>query len=260
MAGIARGWLLGALLLLFAGACDSQTGPDPEGDYLVRGEAPRQERVYSGALRIADSGPGYRLTWILDQHEVYSGAALYIDNVLGAVYWAGRDPGPDLGVVIYRIKDGDLTGTWRAAASDKTGLETLRGSPGLAGQYEIVHGENPDGVAYSGTVQMVRQGRIHDLRWYLPDLAYVGRGIRIGDLLVVGYGRGKAPGIVAYCMTSEDGKGVWSYGAAKGLGKEVIRRSREDANGQSDTATTESDCTTSAEGDLAFAPAEPLPN
>jgi hypothetical protein len=131
----------------------------------------------------------------------------------------------------------------------------LRGSPGLAGQYEIVHGESPDGATYSGTVQMARQGRIHDMRWYLPDLAYVGRGIRVGDLLVVGYARGKAPGIVAYCMTSENGNGVWSYGEARGLGKEVISRSGEkDAIGQSDTGTTEADCKTPVEGDLALGP------
>jgi hypothetical protein len=255
MAGIARRWLIGALFLLFAGGCDSETGPDPAGDYLVRGEAPKKERLYSGALRIADSGPGYRLGWVLDQGEVYDGTGLYIDNVLGAVYWAGQKPGPDVGVVIYRIKDGELTGTWLPAASDETGRETLRGSPGLAGRYEIVHGENPDGGTYSGTVEMTRQGRIHDLRWYVPKLAYVGRGIRVGDLLVVGYARGKAPGIVAYCMTSENGKGVWSYGGARGLGTEVISRSgNKDAPGQSDGVTVEPDCKALTEGDVALSP------
>jgi hypothetical protein len=252
-----RRWAIGALFLLFAGACDSETGPDPAGDYRVRGETPRQESLYAGALRIAENGPGYRLTWILDGGEVYSGAALYIDNVLGAVYWPGQTPNPGFAIAIYRVNGGELSGTWLTTATEdsKTGREVLRGSPDLVGQYEIVQGEGPDGGTYSGTVQMVRQGRIHDMRWYLPDLTFVGRGLRLGDLLVVAYARGQAPGIVAYCMTSETGKGVWSYGKARGIGTEVISRSlKKEAFGPSDIISIESDCKTLIGGDLALGP------
>jgi hypothetical protein len=129
MAETLRRWLIGALLLLSAGACDSETGPDPTGDYVVRGETARHERLYAGALRIAEYGPGYHLTWILDRREVYNGAALFTDNVLGAVYWPGRIPSPDLAVAIYRIDGGELSGTWLPAAKEysEIGRETLKG-------------------------------------------------------------------------------------------------------------------------------------
>lgn len=257
MARTSLGRWFGALLLLFAAACDSGTAVDPAGDYQVRGETVGKERIYSGALRIKSYGPGYHLTWLLDQRELYRGTGLYRENVLGAVYWSGRIPSPDLAVVIYRIKGGTLEGTWLPADSayKATGREVLKGSESLAGSYEIAVGENPDGSSYSGVVQMERRGRIFELRWYMPALTYVGRGVQVGDVLVVGYGSRVAPGIVAYCMTTENGKGLWSYGEAKGIGTEVISRGiRKEAFGTADMASIEVECNDLVDGSLAMAP------
>jgi hypothetical protein len=226
-------------------ACDSGASLDPSGDYQVRGETVQQEQLYSGVLRVARNGPGYHLTWLLGQHEMYHGTALYADNVLGAVYWFGPMPSPDMAVAIYRIEGGELNGTWLPAAEgpSKPGREVLTGSSSLAGRYEISVGENPDGSTYSGAVEMERRGRIYEMRWYMPGLTYVGRGVRLGDVLIVGYGSSIAPGVVGYCMTSENGKGVWSYGEAKGFGTEAISRGiKKDAFGSADIGSIESAC------------------
>jgi hypothetical protein len=245
MARIVRRYCAAALLLVFLGACDSKSGPDPSGDYQVKGEALNKRPIYTGRLRIESRGPGYDLIWLLGQREIYRGKALYTDNVLAAVYWAGGVPTPDLAVGVYRISGGDLTGTWIPATGsvDDSGREVLKGSPMLAGSYEIALGENPDGSTYSGHVEIAHAGRLYELRWYLPDLTYVGRGVRLGDRLVVGYASRGAPGVVAYCMTDDDGKGVWSYGNAKGMGTELISRSvKKDAFGSADIVSIELAC------------------
>ena len=237
-------WFAAALLLL-ASACDSQDGGDPAGGYQIRGHAAGNARTYIGELRIAPFGPGYDLIWRLDQGDMYRGTALLADHVLGAVYWIGPRPTPDISVAVFAVKGGTLTGTWMPAIGGvpRPGREELAGPENLNGSYDIVVGENPDGSSYKGHVEITRTGKTYWLRWYLPELTYVGRGVRVGDKLVVGYASRIAPGVVAYCMMGENGKGVWSFGNANGLGTELISQNlNKDAFGESNMNAIESRC------------------
>ena len=221
-----RYWVLGVVLALAGSGTGRATEGlvNPAGDYTIDGNTVAGGRSYAGRLEIVQRGPAYALAWRLDQGDAYTGVALLEDDILGAVYWSGSNR--NLGIVIYRIEGGTLTGTWAPAnaAIEAAGRETLKGSSSLSGRYDITLGQQPNsGGRYSGQVEIKRTGETYELQWFLPNPSYVGRGIRVGDLLVVGYGP-ESPGVVAYCMTDQGGDGVWSYGASRGLGREVIAR------------------------------------
>jgi len=235
--GSLKRWIIPFLLIVIA-ACDSSgqattTGTDPAGRYRITGQTVAKNRIYAGELEIDESGAAYSLAWRLDAGDAYSGTAIYVDGVLGGVYWTGARPSRDLGIVVYQINGRELTGTWlpAGAKSDSLGRENLKGSPGLDGRYEVTLGENPGGGGgkYSGHVEIARHGQTYDVRWFLPGPAYIGQGIRIGDVLVVGYSKGTAAGVIAYCMTEDGGQGLWSFGESRSLGEETISRSEEAA-------------------------------
>jgi hypothetical protein len=205
-----------------AAAAESQVS----GDYDAQGRS-AQGQAYQGAVRIAPLGQGYGIAWRLAGGDTYRGVALKVDSVLGAVYWSDRQRLDGVGIVLYRIDGGELQGLWMPARADATviGRENLKGSPDLAGRYQITLGENPDNMTnYDGHVEIARQGDTYRLEWFTPDLSAVGNGIRLGDILVVGYAVGQAPGTVGYCVTEMGLLGLWSFGQETALGKEVLRR------------------------------------
>jgi hypothetical protein len=159
-----------------------------------------------------------------------------MDNVLGAVYWPDQQRLRGHGIVVYHIDGGELQGIWLVAnGPQKIGRETLKGSPELIGEYKITLGENPDDLTnYSGTVRMERHGDVYQVAWYTPKLSYIGNGIRIGDVLVVGYAIGEAPGTVAYCLGKSGLLGVWSFGGQATLGKEVLKRHSDASQPEAD--------------------------
>jgi hypothetical protein len=225
-------WFI-AFILLAVGACDSPpqlasvSPSNPAGQYEIKGETVSKNRAYAGELQIEQNGPGFNLAWRLDQGDAYRGAAMAADNVLGAVYWTADRSSRDFGIVVYQIDGGELKGIWMPAGAKITaaGREDLEGSPDLDGRYEVTLGWNPDRRStYSGHVEIDRNAETYDVRWFLPDLVFVGKGVRVGDVLVVGYSARTAPGVIAYCMTEDGGQGIWSHGSAGGLGSEVIAR------------------------------------
>ncbi len=242
-----RGWLA-ALLALCTAACAAGPVPatlaqlDPVGQYQIKGQTVSKNRTYTGELKIEPNGPGFALAWHLDHGDIYRGTALVTGNVLGAVYWDGSGPGHDLGIVVYRIDGGILRGTWMLAAPKITtaGREDLKGSEDLQGRYEVILGQNPEHHGrYGGYVEIDHNGPTYELRWFVPALAFVGKGVRVGDVLVVGYSSTVAPGVIAYCLTKNGGAGVWSHGRAEGLGAEVIAR---DGTAIGDLASGQPDC------------------
>jgi hypothetical protein len=73
----------------------------------------------------------------------------------------------------------------------------------LAGVYAC-EGTRPDGVEYSGTVEIVRNEGTYQLLWTLPPHEqYIGIGIRNGDVLAVSY-FGGMPGLVVYRLEQGD--------------------------------------------------------
>ena len=215
-----------AALVLCALAWSASADSQISGDYDAQGKS-AQGQAYQGAVRIAPLGQGYGIAWRLAGGDTYRGVALKVDDVLGAVYWSDRQQLQGLGIVMYRIDGGELQGLWMPARTDASiiGRENLSGSPDLAGRYRITLGENPDNMTnYDGQVEITRQGDAYHVEWFTPDLSAVGNGVRLGDILVVGYAAGQAPGTVGYCVTPTGLLGAWTFGEATALGKEVLRR------------------------------------
>jgi hypothetical protein len=217
-------WVVLALALCLGAPAALLADTNLSGDYDAAGQT-SNGRGYTGQVKIVARGEGYAIAWRLDQGDAYRGLAIKMDNVLGAVYWPDKSPLHGHGIVAYHIEGGELQGIWLlAGGNQKSGRENLKGSPGLAGDYAITLGENPDDVTnYGGRVRMERRGDVYRVSWYTPDLSYVGNGIRIGDVLVVGYAAGQVPGTVAYCLGKDGLLGVWTYGGQAELGKEVLK-------------------------------------
>ena len=90
-------WITPVLLIAIA-ACDNggntttATGTDPAGQYRIVGQTVTKSRTYAGQLEIERSGAAYALAWRLDGGDIYGGTAIYLDGVLGGVYWTGARP------------------------------------------------------------------------------------------------------------------------------------------------------------------------
>jgi hypothetical protein len=94
---------------------------------------------------------------------------------------------------------------------------------GAAGDY-AVEGENPGGSgSYSGTVKVVQTGpQTFEVRWRIGNTTFVGTGVGDDQFLSVGYKSGGSNyGVALYVASGGSWQGVWAYGGAKEIGKEV---------------------------------------
>jgi hypothetical protein len=196
------------------------------GAYTVQGKT-ADGQAYGGRVEIAPHGKGVTLDWALDRGDSYVGRGLQLDQVLGGVYWEPDERFNDPGIVVYRIDGGRLQGIWmpQGAPTNLVGREDLLGPASLEGRFEITLGEHPGGGShYTGHVEVTRRGDTYFFHWYAPNDSYVGSGIRIGNIMVVGYAVGRAPGTVAYCIHGKDLDGAWAYGDQTRLGREALHR------------------------------------
>jgi hypothetical protein len=149
------------------------------------------------------------------------GFALRLDNVLGVV---AEDTDRDFGVVLYRVQGGHLEGIWQGNQGPRwtvLGQENLDGPDTLDGQFVISLGVNPDGSHYSGKVSIHRAGRMYSVNWYTHGLRYIGTGVLVGDIFVVGYAADHRSGVAAYCLRSAKmGEGITALITDGGLGSE----------------------------------------
>jgi hypothetical protein len=215
-----------AMLLLAMMASAALAESPLAGTYKAEGKT-ADGAAYDGKLEIAPQGRGIALTWALDGGTGYSGRGFQFDDVLGGVYWADAEHFTDPGIVIYRIDGGKLQGLWmpQGGPNNVLGREDLLGPASLEGRFEIILGEHPGGRShYTGYVDVDRRGDTYYFHWYAPRDSYVGNGIRIGDIMVVGYAIGRAPGTIAYCVRGGELDGAWAYGQDARLGREMLHR------------------------------------
>ncbi len=219
-------WLSFILLLgAFAAPAAAQ---DVAGLYDIQGKFPNG-KDYGGAVKIVPFGSAHAILWKLADGQGYEGLAIRQGNVLGAGYAAGKLP---FGWVVYRVAGGVLDGEWVTSGDPKAelGRETLEGPATLGGKYKITLGQNRDGTTnYTGEVIIKPDGDTFLVAWMVPNLAYVGRGVRIGDVLVVAYGRGqdprKLPGVVAYKIDDANAMdGIWATAGSPQTGTEALKR------------------------------------
>jgi hypothetical protein len=219
-----------ALILVVFGFATPVFAQDISGDYEATGTFPNG-KAYGGAVKIVPFGTAHAMLWKLDNGPGYQGLALRQGDVLGSAY---ASKGVPFGLVVYRIAGGTLDGEWISTGDVKAelGRETLQGPEKLGGTYKITLGQNRDGTTnYTGEVIIKPYGHTYLVAWMVPNLAYVGRGVRIGDVLVVAYGRGEGsnaqqrPGVVAYQIEDADNMvGVWADAGTEQTGTENLRR------------------------------------
>jgi hypothetical protein len=197
---------------------------DLTGLYDVQGQYP-SGKSYQGLVKIVDYGSAQAILWKLADGGAYEGLAIQDGDMLGSAYGIGKAA---FGLVLYRINGGTLDGKWLDSGKVKAGLgrETLQGPPGLNGAYQITLGENRDETTnYSGTVIIKPDGGTYLLAWMVPKLAYIGRGVRVGDVLVVAFSHDpqRIPGVVAY-KADAAGRldGVWAAGNSSRTGLETL--------------------------------------
>lgn len=88
---------------------------------------------------------------------------------------------------------------------------TLLMAQSLAGSYRA-EGRNPDGSAYTGTVQISEHGNSVEISWQIGAQAYSGSGSRNGDVVWVDWGQ--AQPVVYVRMPSGELHGTWAGGRA----------------------------------------------
>ncbi len=235
--------LAAAMLLLAAGPGTA----DEAANGALAGEYRHSTAAYAGKTRrsvatISERAAGLGIAWQEDEGNLFGGIGLRLDGVCGAAYTealTGAFRGS--GVLAYRIQDGTLDGLRLPAGSDQFVEETLQGSPALEGRYDIVRSVDAGGATYhSGHVEIEHRGDTYQMTWFTPERSFEGVGLRIGDVLVAGYAKGFAPGLVAYCIDGAVLTGVSTYGHSGSIGADRLLRAGTD--GSDATAQPSEDC------------------
>lgn len=175
--------------------------------------------VVSGKLLMTPQSGTYNMLWQRDQGGLRAGFGVEDRGLLASI----NAPFPEhysenhgLGLAVYRIKGGHLDG-YRIQESDSSRSrkqEVLDGPEGLSGRYQITHSELPFGA---GHVMIRATGKTYLFSWFTPRPEYFGVGVRVGDVIVVGYSMAVIPGVTVHCRSGEELKGLGVTGARAAL-------------------------------------------
>jgi hypothetical protein len=196
---------------------NARPAADIEGSYAVTGTNP-DGSAYEGSLTVTRTGETYSFAW--NTGQPYEGVGL-VDGNHVAVGWGGAA----CGGVIYRIgNSGTLNGRWALLGDDAAGTESAArsdGDAGLEGDYSV-EGTNPDGSAYSGTLNIEDAGDTVFLRWEAGGTT-VGQGIVMDDALGTSYGDDTC-GIALYHIRGNTLDGLWTtYGSTSTGTERAVR-------------------------------------
>lgn len=227
--------ILVATLLLMPGAGTADEAPGAANG--LAGEYRHSAAASAGKTRrsvatISERAAGLGIAWQEDEGNLFGGIGVRLDGVFGAAYTEALNGAfRGSGVVAYRIQDGTLEGLRLPAGAGQFIAETLQGPPVLAGRYDIVRSVDAGGATYhSGYVEIERRGDTYQMTWFTPERSFEGVGLRIGDVLVAGYAKGFAPGLVAYCIDGAVLTGVSTYGHSGTIGADRLLRAGTDGN------------------------------
>ena len=109
---------------------------------------------------------------------------------------------------------------------------------GPEGNYQVSGTNIGDGSPYTGTVEVVRNGKTYSVRWEIAGATFVGSGLGAAAVkgttvvgpadtndyvLAVGYAAANHGFGIAYYVEQEDGswKGIWTYAGSDNIGTEV---------------------------------------
>jgi hypothetical protein len=106
-------------------------------------------------------------------------------------------------------------------------LPAMALADGLDGSYDATGINALDGTSYSGTVTITRSGDVYEVTWKVGDSSYIGTGVRVDDVLSVGYTDETKSwfGVVGYHI-GKGGRllGTWCTLLGKTVGTETLVR------------------------------------
>jgi hypothetical protein len=212
--------ILAALAMIGATALAHAAGTGLAGDYHIHGQNP-DGRPYEGALRIAQKGGAYGVTW--DSGGTTHGVGILAGNQLVVGYGDAA-----CGVIAYRREGaGTLEGIWAMRNSTAVGHETA--TPSTSGGAEdfgdyVVSGKNVDSTPYKGALFITPEGGDHKLLfgWRTGQDSH-GFGFTHQGVIVATFG---APtcGLVTYTLGADgslDGRWSMLHG---GFGSEQAKK------------------------------------
>ena len=78
-----------------------------------------------------------------------------------------------------------------------------------------------EGEAYSGKLDLTEHGDVYEALWEIDGSEIPGMGIRIENVLVLGYGQGSIVGVAVYDITSSRIDGEWTATSYSGLAEKT---------------------------------------
>jgi hypothetical protein len=206
---------LGAILAWIAPAAAQESG----GSFLLNGLDVKGQ-VYSATIDIGFMDGAAMVEWLATDAPSRAGYGLQLGQVVGVV---AAETGQGQGIALYRIENGRLDGILNPVGTHigSTATEILTGATALGGAY-VLAGRHNDGTAYSGSVEITPTGETYEVDWVLSGLRFMGRGVRLGNTLIVAYAEGDRPQVWAYCVAPSVQAGLTADGAGTHVTPEVI--------------------------------------
>lgn len=242
-----RNSALGALVSLFLGFFGFAKAQEPtatpaaavkiSGEYEVEGGG-GGESSYTGRVKMVENEHAHAVTWLTTEGVAQAtGIGLREGDVLSVCFRSDLDAA-FAGVAVFQVHpNGKLTGRWATFSQPGTVFEerlspvkadsgtgaslaaSLRAATQGLGQavpetVDIVGAYQVEGVSdvnetYTGTAEISRTGSVVGVRWVTGEskLAYVGVGLRTGDLLSVSFRSEADPAIGVGLMVYRIGEG-----------------------------------------------------
>jgi hypothetical protein len=183
----------------------------PDGDNSYTGTVTLQKLAdYVYAVKWQTSVGSYAGVGILDGANLYVGWGIDADH----------------GVAVYKTNGSQLEGTWAASGgASGTGTETVTLTGGnLVGNHRLL-GNNPNNAgAYRGTLDISENGATYIFKWSTAGTTYAGVGIKVGNIIAVGWGMGPNHGVVHYAFSGNSAQGKWAVPGMARLATENIAR------------------------------------
>lgn len=211
----------GALLLaiVIVGVAAAASAQDLTGTYKASGKDPSGEAYSEGTAKISKSGDVYTVAWSYPGEGGYKGIGFLKNDILCIGWGKG---GKEFGVSVYEIDGGKLKGRWSGSKDEgKIESEELEGPASLNGDFTIMK----DSTGATGKVRITPKGEVYDVVWKLEgERNWKGVGVRLGDLLVVGWGTGTDCGVMAYKNKGGVLEGPWvSKGESKTGNEKLVK-------------------------------------
>lgn len=191
------------------------------GNYMVLNSNGIMEHLGKGTITVGEKkNDAYPVTFDLTQgggpklNGVGNYALIGGDKTL----WVGYGTPNTVGLCVYEITGGKLSGTWYVNGATANGSEMLSGPATLNGNYKIDSAKAPStGAAYAGTVAIhpltitgaTPSAMPYSITWKIGGSTIKGIGIRSGKYLVVASGTGADTMIAKYIIQNGSMNADW---------------------------------------------------